>query len=302
MTGKMEDKSDPSVACIPEPFIFHAPSRRAVPVLFSVPHAGRFYPEPVMARRAVSMSAVSLLEDRHVDALITNLIEQGYSAFIARVARAVIDLNRDPRDIDRRSISGIPHGQALIETAKSRGGLGLFPYTLPRVGALWRGRLDWAEAKSRIDAIHAPYHVGIEREMKRIREVEAQVLLLDIHSMPPLERERFVPGLRPDIVIGDRFGMSAAPRFSEIARSVFSRHGLVVAINHPYPGNYILERHGRPVAGRHAIQIEISRDLYLDERLDLPGRGVGVMQGVLSDLASAMIEELRGSDLPVAAE
>lgn len=285
-----------------EPFRFYRPADPSLPLLLSVPHAGRYYPVKECARSAVPLNALSRLEDRHADALIADLIEQGYGAVVATVARAVIDLNRDPRDIDRRMIAGMPHGYAVIETAKSRGGLGLFPRSLPRIGPLWRGSLPWAHAEVRIATIHAPYHARLEHEMRRIRDAHGQVLLLDVHSMPPLERERFAPGQRPDVVIGDRFGASASPRLAEIARSVCMRHGCVAAINHPYPGGYIAERHGRPQRGRHAIQIEISRDLYLDERLDSLGPGMGAVCAMMSDLAATLAEELRARDLPVAAE
>lgn len=285
-----------------EPFRFYGPSDPLVPVLISVPHAGRFYPDAERLRSAVSLHILSRLEDRHVDSLVADLIAQGYGAVIASIARAVIDLNRDPRDIDRRMIAGLPHGQAVIETAKSRGGLGLFPRSLPRAGALWHHPLPWTEAQARISAIHVPYHARLDQEMKRIRDVHGQALLLDVHSMPPLERERFTASQRPDVVIGDRFGVSASPRFAEIARSVVTRHGFVAAVNHPYPGSYIVERHGQPVAGRHAIQIEISRDLYLDARLDSPGPGMAAICAMMSDLAATLVEELRGKEMAVAAE
>lgn len=284
------------------PFSFHAPSGAARPLLVSVPHAGRFYPDREKARSAVPLEVLARLEDRHADALVAGLDARGYGVVVAHVARAVIDLNRDPRDIDRRMIAGMPHGQAVIETAKSRGGLGLFPRSLPRVGGLWRAPLPWVEAEARVAAIHAPYHALLDRQMHAIRAAEGQALLLDVHSMPPLERARYPAGQRPDIVIGDRFGASAATRFSESARAVVERHGLCAAVNHPYAGTYIAERHGRPAQGRHALQIEISRDLYLDERLEEPGQGLSAMRALIIDLAGALAEELRGQDLPVAAE
>lgn len=302
MTGSMAGENDAGEVGTGEPFDFYGPSDPLVPVLISVPHAGRFYPDSEKFRSAVPFSVLSKLEDRHADALVTDLIAQGYGVIVSRIARAVIDLNRDPRDIDRRIIAGLPHSHAIIETAKSRGGLGLFPRSLPRIGALWCHSLPWTEAQSRIASIHAPYHASLEREMKRIRDTHGEALLLDVHSMPPLDRERFSASQRPDVVIGDRFGASASPRFAEIARSVIARYGLVAAVNHPYPGSYIAERHGRPGAGRHALQIEISRDLYLDERLDAPGAGLNAMRAMLCDIVATLIEELRGRGMPVAAE
>ncbi|MDQ4419113.1 N-formylglutamate amidohydrolase [Sphingobium sp. DEHP117] len=286
-----------------EPFVVLGPDQVHGPVLISVPHAGRVYPAEVRAQSAHPHEALALLEDRYADALVTGLEMRGYRVVIAQVARAVIDLNRDPRDIDRRMIAGMPHGQALIETAKSRGGLGLFPRSLPRVGGLWRAPLHWDQARARIASVHAPYHARIEQEMRAIRAACGQALLLDVHSMPPLEAARFGGGMRPDVVIGDRFGASAAARFSEIARGVIARHGLRSALNHPYPGTYIAERHGRPALGRHALQIEISRDLYLDSRLREPGQGLAAIRAMVADLADTLREEAgRDSDFALAAE
>lgn len=284
------------------PFRFSGSETPLFPLLLAVPHAGRYYPDEVRSRCAVAPYILNRLEDRHADALIGDLVGRGFGMLVAHIARATIDLNRDPRDIDRRMISGLPHGQALIETAKSRGGLGLFPRSLPRIGPLWRHPLPWSEARERIDTIHAPYHARLEREMTRIFTLHGQALLLDVHSMPPLEQGRFADGPRPDVVIGDRYGASAAPRFAELARQVAMRHGLVAAVNHPYPGSYTLERHGRPAQGRHAIQIEISRDLYLDARLDALGEGVDATRAMLTELALTLAEEMRGEALPVAAE
>lgn len=287
-------------------FGYFGPADPQWPVLISVPHAGRHYPDSVLARSAVPLATLARLEDRHADALVMGLEEQGYGIVCARVARAVIDLNRDPRDIDRRMIAALPHGQALIETAKSRGGLGLFPRSLPRIGGLWRAPMPWAEAHARIEAIHAPYHAELERRLRMIRAVHGQALLLDVHSMPPLEPDRFAGALRPDVVIGDRFGASAASRFAEVAREVVLRHGLKAAVNHPYPGTYIAERHGKPAAGRHVVQIEISRDLYLDAALREPGAGLNALRAMLLDLAESLREEINRAAppaaLPIAAE
>lgn len=284
-------------------FAFFGPDKPRWPVLISVPHAGRFYPDDVRDLSAHPLSMLARLEDRHADALVSGLIAQGYGVIVAQVARAAIDLNRDPRDIDRRMISGMPHGQALIETAKSRGGLGLFPRSLPRMGGLWRAPLHWARAQARIEAIHVPYHARIEQTMRAIRTEHGEALLLDVHSMPPLDVGRLGGSARPDVVIGDRFGTSAATRFSEIARAVVGMHGFCCALNHPYPGTYITERHGKPESRRHVLQLEISRDLYLDSGLCEIGPGLTAVRAMIEDLAKALRDELsRDSNFAQAAE
>lgn len=287
----------------PASFSYRSPFPGRSPVLISVPHAGRHYPPEVRALSAVPLAALVQLEDRYADALVEGLDARGFGVIVAEVARATIDLNRDPRDIDRRMIARLPHGYAVIESAKSRGGLGLFPRSLPRVGNLWRGLLHWDQACARLASIHAPYHALIEQEMRAIRAEHGEALLLDVHSMPPLEAGRFAGEARPDVVIGDRFGASASARFSEIARSVVIRHGLHCVLNHPYPGTYVAERHGNPVAGRNVLQIEISRDLYLDAALRELGSGVTAIRAMVAELAETLADEAgRDSGLAIAAE
>lgn len=303
MTGDASDKDQQPGQDEAAPFIMFGPELPCEPVLISVPHAGRHYPADVLHLSAHPRATLERLEDRHADALALGLAEQGYGVIVAQIARAAIDLNRDPREIDRRMIAGLPHGQPLIETAKSRGGLGLFPCSLPRAGGLWRGMLRWNEAQARIAGIHAPYHARIEQAMRAIRAEHGQAVLLDLHSMPPLERERYADAARPDVVIGDRFGASASALFSELARAVVMRHGFRCALNHPYPGTYIAERHGKPASGRHVLQIEISRDLYLDGSLRDLGPGLGAVCAMMADLAETLSAAVsRASDCTIAAE
>lgn len=273
----------------------------AGPVLLSVPHAGRFYAPAVLERSRLPLSHLQRLEDRHADLLIADLVARGYPAMVAHVPRAVIDLNRDPRDIDPALVRDIPHGQPLIQSIKQRGGLGLFPRSLPRVGDLWRGAMLWEEAQRRIALVHDPYHRALERELERIHRRHGQALLVDVHSMPPLAPPG-TGGGRADVVIGDRFGGSASNRLSAMAGAVLAGEGLNVALNTPYPGSYLIERHGRPLRGRHALQIEISRDLYLDESLAEPGDGLPRIRAVLVRLVEALAQELRGDRWAEAAE
>lgn len=273
----------------------------AGPVLLSVPHAGRAYAGSVLARSRMGGAQLLRLEDRLVDLLISDVVGGGQEALVARVPRAVIDLNRDPRDVDAILVRGIPHGQPLIQSIKQRGGLGLFPRSLPRMGEIWRGPLNWEEARSRIAMMHEAYHGELERALDQRMARHGQALLLDIHSMPPLPPSP-PDGERPDIVIGDRFGAAAAGRLSEIAESLLRAEGLKVALNHPYAGSYVIERHGRPRQGRHAMQIEISRDLYLDERLEEPGAGLPRMRRIIGQLVDALTQDLSRDRWSEAAE
>lgn len=280
-------------------FDFFGGEIQKAPVLLSVPHAGRDYSADVIARSRVPLTALRRLEDRYADLLITELIQQGYAAIIARIPRAVIDLNRDARDVDGRMVAALPRGRPKIQSAKQRGGLGLFPRSLPRVGELWREPIAWREAAERIERIHEPYHAAIDHRLVAVRSYFGQAMLIDVHSMPPLDAR---DGPRPDIIIGDRFGASASPRFAEVARAVVANQGFVVAINHPYPGYYLAERHGRPAEGRHVLQVEISRDMYLDSALEEVGPGLRSVRTMLAELVSTLADEVIRGIYPIAAE
>lgn len=305
MTGReplTERKERAGLSAGPAPaFDLRGHEDSLLPVLLSVPHAGREYPSKLLERSRVPMDTLRRLEDRFADLLLDDAIDAGCSAIVARIARAAIDLNRDPRDIDSRMVATVPRGTALIQSVKQRGGLGLFPRSLPRSGDIWHRRLPWQEAIFLIRHVHVPYHQAISTLLRSIHARHGCALLIDVHSMPPIAPS-VTARPRPDIVIGDRFGVSASARFADVARSVVADHGYSCAVNHPYPGFYVLERHGAPIRGIQALQIEISRDLYLDDSLHLPGPGLASLQALLAELVCALADEAGSKTLPIAAE
>lgn len=269
----------------------YGPDMPRSPVVISVPHAGRNYTPTLLANARCGVAGLRRLEDRYADLLAHRLIALGYSVMIARTPRAVIDLNRDEREIDPAMVRGLPRNQPLMTSAKMRGGLGLVPRRLQGIGDLWTLPVDWVELSGRIAFLHRPYHEALAGMMRRARDAHGHAILLDIHSMPPL-----TTGVRPPgIVLGDRFGRSASTRLVALAADLCEGHGMASAQNHPYPGNYLLERHGKPEAGFHALQVEVDRSLYLDTALDGPGHGLARMQGVMVELAEALGIELPGA-------
>lgn len=259
------------------------------PIVISVPHSGRDYPATLLAQSRVMPAMLRRLEDRYADVLAHRLIAHGHAVIVARTARAVIDLNRDEREIDPVMVRDVPHGTVMIASAKLRGGLGLIPRRLHGANELWRGPLEWADVRQRIEQVHRPYHGALAQMMARARDAHGYAILIDIHSMPPLLPTGDQPA--PGIVLGDRFGRSASGRLIARAADILHGRGIIVTQNHPYPGNYLIDRHGRPDHDLHALQIEIDRTLYLDDALDRPGIGVATVQALLLDLANALADE-----------
>ncbi|BBD97437.1 N-formylglutamate amidohydrolase [Sphingobium amiense] len=270
------------------------------PLILSVPHAGRDYPDDLIARARVKPSILRRLEDRWADLLIHPLLDRGFTAIVAKAPRAMIDLNRHEREIDSGMIADLPHGAALQSSAKLRGGLGLFPRRMPGASELWQRPMDWSEAQRRIDLFHRPYHAMLARLMANARRAHGHAILIDLHSMPPLPRAAAKDVV--SVVLGDRFGRSASNRLLALAAEVAGSRGLSVGQNHPYAGDHIIERHGRPDHGLHAIQLEIDRALYLDPALDRPDVGLARTQALVAEIAEALSVELPRAGYALAAE
>jgi N-formylglutamate amidohydrolase len=272
---------------IAEPsFQRHGPEAPASPVVLSVPHAGRDYPAALRAALRVPVDALRILEDRHVDALA--LAARGdETLFVAERARAWIDLNRDERERDPRLDDGVSAATMPMQSAKLRSGLGLVPRRAGAAGDIWSRRLSNAEVMARIERDHRPYHEAVAAALQAARARFGIAVLLDLHSMPPLG----APEEAPRIVFGDRFGRAAAARFLGRLDGVARAYCVQAATNAPYAGGYVLERHAAPRAGIHAIQIELDRSLYLDDRLDGLGEGFDTVTRLVRAMIDAVLDE-----------
>lgn len=245
------------------------------------------------------MAELLPLEDRYADLLADMAIAQGTQALIARVPRLWIDLNRDVREYDPAMVDGALDLPSVM-SAKVRGGLGLIPRKIARGGDIWRAKLDAEEVAERIAAFHQPYHAQLAAMLKAAQAKFGVAVLIDIHSMPPLV-DRTGEGA-PQIVIGDRFGKSADGRFTACALAYVEDQGFAASVNSPYAGGHILERHGAPVRGIHALQLEVDRRLYLDYTLARAGPGLGAMQALINDLVQVLAEEASRTSYAIAAE
>ena len=271
----------------------------ALPILISVPHAGREYPAQLLDNLRITPAALQRLEGRYADRLVATAIASGTPAIVASRARAWMDLNRSEDELDPEMIKGGGGGRKLSGSAKMRGGLGLVPRRLLHCGDIWKHPFDVDDIEQRLDSFHRPYHHQIEHMLMQMRDRFGIALLVDIHSMPPLLP---VGGFRPHIVIGDRFGQSAASLYSEVLLQRLKQIGMSAALNHPYSGDYILRRHGQVRKNIHAIQIEVDRSLYLDSDLREPDAGLGTTSELITELLMLLAELTGGTSMSMAAE
>lgn len=266
-----------------QPFSLRAPEAPpSTPVVVSVPHAGvgtgRFG-DALSPTLDVRCDA-----DLHVDRLYRVGGDQApETCLAARLSRFVCDLNRDPDDVSREAV---PEHHAPRNT-DGRG----FIWAVTTAGAPALARpLSLDEWRARA-AYHAAYHGAITTALDRARERFGFAVLVDGHSMPSRGRVGHKdPGrARADVVPGDRDGTSCAPSLSRLVGEHFASRGYSVAFNDPYKGGFITTHHGRPSANIHAIQIELRRDLYMNETTyDLVEPGFTRLSESLSDLITAL--------------
>ncbi len=275
----------------------YGPGLPVSPVVLSVPHAGRDYPAAMLAAIRVPVGALLSLEDRYIDG-VAIAARGAETLLVQRPARAWIDLNRAEQERDPKLDDGVIAQRLPALSAKLRSGLGLVPRRVAAAGDIWRHRLTNADVMARITADHRPYHKALGEALAAARARFGVAVLLDIHSMPPLGP----PGEVAQIVFGDRFGKAAAARFVARLEGEADAGGIAHALNTPYAGGHILDRHASPMAGIHAVQIEFDRALYLDAALESPGAGMAATATLLRRMIAAVADEALAGAIAHAAE
>lgn len=279
---------------INSPFFRIGPERPVSPVILSVPHAGRDYRPELLRAARLSKAALETLEDRLVDRLVWRATAAGATAFIARAPRAEIDLNRDERELDPALIQPpLPSG-SLVQSARTRGGLGLVPSRIAGAGPIWRERIERTELNRRIEDVHRPYHQALENALGLARDRFGAAILLDCHSMPPRPRIEGGAG-GATVIFGDRHGTTIDADLLDAAMGAARSLGYKTARNAPYAGGYVVGRHGRPKQGVHALQIELDRSIYLDADLRAPGPGFEGACRLIAAVADALETRLLDS-------
>lgn len=273
------------------PPAIHPPSAD-VPVLLSVPHAGRDYPDWLIALSKGGHRALHSLEDPLVDELVKGAIDTGIAAVVARAPRGAIDCNRAEDEIDPTVVRS---GPIASLSPRARGGLGIVPGRTPGHGLLWRQPIAAQELEDRLEQAHRPYHRAIEDQLARMLDEFGCALLLDCHSMPP-------PEGGPQVIIGDRYGQSAAPWVTSEAVKIVTSMGFRAGVNQPFAGGHVVQRHGAPHTGVHALQIEVDRRCYFDAQGSTPGPGFERTARLFEQLASRLGQFLLDRRFAQAAE
>lgn len=243
------------------------PAELTSPFVFASPHSGRIYPSAFVDASPLDALTLRRSEDSFVDELFAAAPGFGAPLVRAEFPRAYVDVNREPYELDPGMFAEPLPAYANTRTTRVSAGLGTIPRIVRDGVEIHAGKISFAEAELRLEACYKPYHAALKTELEQARAAFGCCAVIDCHSMPsiggPQDQDRGVT--RPDIVLGDRFGSAASPELVATAENAFRALGYRVVRNNPYAGGYTTEAYGRPAHGRHALQIEINRALYMDE-------------------------------------
>ena len=284
----------------PGPFRLDRPAHQTVPFLFASPHSGRRYPASLLEKTRLDPTTLRRSEDAFVDELFAGVVGLGAPLLAAQFPRAFLDVNRSSSELDTGMFNAPLDLPVDSPSPRVTAGLGVIPRIVRDGAEIYGRKLDACEAGTRITELYQPYHQTLAAVMQEIHLRFGVAVLVDCHSMPSALSV-------PDIVLGDRYGASAAPALTQRAEAAFAREGFSVARNTPYAGGHTTVLHGRVSAGFHALQIEVNRALYLDEDKIIKKASFGPVHERLTRalkvvLALPLSQLRRPDSLPEAAE
>jgi N-formylglutamate amidohydrolase len=278
------------------PFDVLEPTECRGPVLFNSPHSGSTYPRDFLAASRLDIATLRRSEDSFVDALIAGVVDCGFPLMRAYFPRCFVDVNREPYELDPRMFEGRLPSFANTRSMRVAGGLGTVARVVGDAQEIYDQRIPVDDALSRIESLYKPYHRGLRRLFTRLHRDFGAAMLIDCHSMPSSAGHKDERP-RPEFVLGDRYGTSCVGVVAECVEQTLRAFGYSVSRNKPYAGGFITEHYGNPAAGLHAIQLEINRALYMDERRYERSLNFGRLAADLDTLARRLgeipLEELR---------
>lgn len=269
------------------------------PLILSLPHSGEVYPDDFGAAPGLPYAVLDYPNDKYVDELYAAAVPLGFSVVKANFPRAYVDVNRHQYDIDPAMIVDPDGWYARLQPTAAAGGSALF-WSLAKERPIYERKIGHAEAKSRIAHCYVPYHQAMTALIEAARRRFGTAYIVDCHSMMQFDPSYRGSKERPELDVGTRHGESCDPAFADCVARAFAARGIDVGRNKRFSGGEITLRYGWPEIDQHVVQIEIRRDLYMDE--ETRGRHAGFetlreyCTGVLGDIRAFVMAALAQRD------
>lgn len=280
---------DPTPATAPSHSVL-MPAEQSVPLVFASPHSGQEYPPEFVARSRLEPLTLRRSEDAFIDRVFAAAPRFGAPLLRAHFPRVYVDPNREPYEFDAGMFAEPLPDYVNARSPRVAAGLGTIARVVANGEEIYHDKLSFEEARQRIERHYFPYHRALQDLLDATQARFGCYLLVDCHSMPsvggPMDAD---PGLkRLDIVLGDCHATSCAPAVMQLAERLLRNEGFTVRRNVPYAGGYTTRHYAAPRQGRHALQIEVNRALYMDELAIRPTPGLERISQAMTRLIRAL--------------
>ena len=256
---KVNGKLEPSVSVV------QSNTSDQIPLILSFPHSGNSYPDDFKPNPELPYEVLDFSNDKFVDELYGTNNNHDITSIIANFPRVYIDVNRHQHDIDAKMISNGDEWYGRLQPTGHKTGTTLFWSKTKEDYNLYNRLLSHKELKMRLAKCFIPYHQMMTTKIENLKKIHGKVYLLDCHSMTQFDSKIRGGNQRPEIDIGDRNGQACNKEFTNFVASEFKSLGYEVTINKRFRGGEIILRYGWPEINQHILQVEIRRDLYMDE-------------------------------------
>ena len=270
-------------------FRINGPAYPTRPLVLDSPHSGFDFPADFDA--AVSEFDLRDGEDCFVDELYAPATELGVPLLAARFPRTFLDPNRHRGDVDLELVEGGKWPHEFQPSGKASIGKALIWRTLDDGRPIYARRLGVDEVLGRIERFHQPYHRRLVELIEGAHHRFGVAYHINCHSMNSVAGKMGEGGAgstRADFVLGDRDGTTCDPRFTEFVREALVGMGYDVRVNDPYKGVELVRAYSAPARGRHSLQVEINKRLYMDEAARAKHAGFAPLQRDLLNLVEAV--------------
>ena len=241
-----------------------------LPLVVASPHSGRHYPGTFRSQTRLARNRLRSTEDSFIDEIFAAAPDLGAPLLLAQFPRVFVDVNRDAFELDPDMFDDPLPDYVTTRNTRISAGLGTIPKMVSATEPVYIDKLRFETATRRIESCYLPYHQALGTLLQEARIRFGFCVLLDCHSMPSEAARHSQPDAegnsRIDVALGDCHATSCDPSVTAEAEKLLGTLGYAVSRNKPYAGGFVTRTYGRPASGIHAMQIELNRGLYMDER------------------------------------
>ncbi len=262
---------------------------RQRPFIITSAHSGIKRTDYLQKKIALDKENYLCMEDSFINDFCYRFSDLGCTVLQSNVSRIVIDLNRNELELSPNQVSNLPNNMELDITDKVKSGIGLIPIKNASGTNIYEDKLTWSEIKYRIENYYRPWHTILDIEKERLLKKFGKVFIIDLHSMPSIYGNNQDVS---DFIIGNNHDKSSSKFLRNILSKIICDYGYKCSFNYPYSGGYITQKNGSLNQNIQCIQLEINKNLYMNEKKIIKKKEFNLFFQELKELLSKFFDEL----------